>query len=67
MTLCAIPTVDMEALIQLRQLLDYALGKKEPGVVEGGHRLEETQGGANDQKLQVGRAAGTRFPTEEDP
>ena len=67
MTLSVSPMVDLEVLIQLRRLLDYALGKTEPGVVEGGHRLEVTQGGANSQKLQTGRAAGTRLPTEEDP
>ena len=66
MTFGVIPMVDMEALIQLRRLLDCALGRKEFGVVEGGHRLEVTQGGANGQKLQAGRAVGTRLPTEED-
>lgn len=30
-------------------------------MVEGGNRLEETQGGANDQKLQVGRAGGLDY------
>jgi len=43
MTLSVIPMVDMEALIQLRRLLDCALGRKEFGMVEGGHRLEVTQ------------------------
>jgi hypothetical protein len=67
MTLSVIPMVDMEALIQLRRVLDYALGKKEFGMVERGHRLEVTQGGANGQKLESRPAAGTRLPTEEDP
>src|SRR6516164_9132727 len=66
MTLSVNPMVDMEALIQLRRLLDCALGRKEFGVVEGGHRLEVTQGGANGQKLPAGRAVGTRLRTEED-
>jgi hypothetical protein len=67
MTLSVIPMVDREALIQLRRVLDYVLGKKEFGVVEGGHRLEVTQGGANGQKRESGPATGTRLPTEEDP
>ena len=51
MTLSVIPMVDMETLIQLGRLLDCALSKKGPDVVEGGHRLEVevTQGGAYGQ------------------
>jgi hypothetical protein len=67
MTLSKIPTVDREALIQLRRLLNFALGIEGPGMVEGRHRLELTQGGADGQTLQAGRAVGAISPTEEDP
>ncbi len=66
MTLQAIPVVDMEALIQLRRLLDYAPCKQVPSVVEGGHRLEVTQGGAHGQTLSKDRAVGALSPTQED-
>ncbi len=67
MTLSAIPVVDMEALIQLRRLLDYTLGKQGPSVVEGGHRLEVIQGDAHGQTLPTDRATGALSATQEDP
>jgi hypothetical protein len=66
MMLSVIPMVEMEALIQLRRLLDYALGKQGPVVLKGGHRLEVTQGDAYSQTLRAGRAVGAISPTEED-
>jgi len=67
MVLSTVPAVDLKALTQLRRLLDCALGKEEPGVIEGGHRLDVTQGGADGETLQAGRATGVVSPTEEGP
>jgi hypothetical protein len=54
MMLSTVPVVDVEALTQLRCLLDGALGKKEPDVVEGEHQLDVTQGGADGQIVPSG-------------
>jgi hypothetical protein len=45
MKLSPTPFVDTEALAELRGLLDWAPGKKNPSVVEGGYRLDVGQGG----------------------
>jgi hypothetical protein len=67
MKLSPVPVVDTEALTELRHLLDCTLGKEEPGVVEGGHRLDAGQGGAYAQGVTPTRAIGVVSPLLEDP
>jgi hypothetical protein len=67
MKLSPVPIVDTEALTQLRHLLDCTLGKEEPSVVEGGHRLDAGQGGAYAQVVTPTRAIGVVSPLLEDP
>jgi hypothetical protein len=58
MKLSPTPFVDTEALAELRSLLDWALGKEEPGVVEGGYRLDVGQGGTYAEITTPTRATG---------
>jgi hypothetical protein len=66
MTLSQTALVDAEALRQLRQLLDRALGTDDSDVVQGGHQLEAVQGGAHAQSVSPTQAAGVVSPPLED-
>ena len=66
MKLNATPFVDIEALTALRHLLDWALGKEEPRVVEGGYRLDVGQGGTYAEVTTPTRATGVVSPAPED-
>jgi hypothetical protein len=63
MTLSQTALVDAEALRQLRQLLDRALGTDDSDVVQGGHQLEAVQGGAHAQSVSPTQAAGVVSPS----
>jgi hypothetical protein len=67
MTLSQTALVDAEALRQLRQLLDLALGTDDSDVVQGGHRLDAVQGGAHAQTVSQTRAAGVVSPPSKIP
>ena len=67
MTLSQTTLVDAEALRQLRQLLDRALGTDDSDVVQGGHQLEAVQGGAHAQTVSPTQVAGVVSPLLEDP
>ena len=66
MQLSPTPFVDTEALAELRRLLDWALGKENPRVVEGGYRLDVGQGGTYAEVTTPTRATGVVLPARED-
>ena len=66
MQLSPTPFVDTEALTELRRLLDWALGKENPRVVEGGYRLDVGQGGTYAEVTTPTRATGVVSPARED-
>jgi hypothetical protein len=65
MQLSPTPFVDAEAWAELRRLLDWALGKENPRVVEGGYQLDEGQGGTYAEVTTPTRATGVVSPARE--
>jgi hypothetical protein len=66
MTLGQDPFVDIEALTELRDVLNRTLRNRRPDVLESGHRLD-TQGGADAQAIPQSRATGAVSSPFEDP
>ena len=66
MKLNATPFVDIESLTALRHLLDGALGKEEPRMVEGGYLLDVGQGGTYAEVTTPTRATGVVSPARDD-
>ena len=67
MTLRPHPFVDVEALIELRDILDRILHSRRPDVIEDGHRLDSPKGGADAQATTQSQANGIVRSSSTDP